>query len=130
MNYNHIDIEKETKENNEFRKILYTGKLQLVLMSLDLGQEIGEEIHGVDQFFRIEEGTAKFIINGKEIIVNYNEIIIIPSNTKHNVVNIGSNKLKLYTIYSPPQHHVGGNNFKYKYLKYKHKYNKLKKETQ
>lgn len=107
----HSNIEKETLENNNFRKVLYTGKYsQLVVMSLKPGEEIGNEIHeNVDQFFRIEKGEAKIIVNNgeEEFIVKEDEVFIIPAGTWHNVINIGDKDLKLYTIYSPPNHPDG-----------------------
>ena len=104
------NIEKETLENNNFRKILYTGKnSQLVLMSLNPEEDIGEETHDdEDQFFRIEQGKAKFIINEEEYEVEDDFSVIIPAGIPHNVINIGNEDLKLYTIYSPPHHKDGG----------------------
>jgi mannose-6-phosphate isomerase-like protein (cupin superfamily) len=104
-------IEKETEKNKYFRKVLYTGKYaQLVVMCLKGGEEIGNEVHpNVDQFFRIEEGAAKFIFNGKEEHrVKAGEAVIVPAGTYHNVVNASkTNVLQLYTIYSPPNHPDG-----------------------
>lgn len=102
-------IEKETLKNNNFRKVLFTGKhCQLVVMSLLPNEEIGNEIHkNVDQFFRIESGEAKFVVdNGKEKRIAKNgDVVIIPAGTYHNVINTSkTKKLKLYTIYSPPNH--------------------------
>ena len=100
-------IEQETLKNTDFRRVLYTGKYsQLVLTSLKAGEEIGEETHGnVDQFFRFEEGNGKVVIDGKEHIVEDGDAVVVPAGAKHNVINT-SNKLelKLYTIYSPPEH--------------------------
>ena len=106
------NIEKETLKNNYFRKVLYTGKhAQLVVMCLQAGEEIGNEIHPkVDQFFRIEEGKAKFVFkNGAEkYVVGDGEGIIVPAGTYHEVINVSkTKKLKLYTIYSPPNHPPG-----------------------
>ncbi len=103
------NIEKETLDNGFFRKVLYTGKhAQLVVMSLLPGEEIGNEVHpGVDQFFRIEQGAAEFILNnGKEKhTVKDGEAAIVPAGTYHNVVNASrTEKLKLYTVYAPPNH--------------------------
>jgi len=103
-------IEKETEKNTDFRRVLYTGKYsQLVLMSLKPGEEIGEEIHGdVDQFFRFEKGEGKVIINGVEHRVKDGDAVIVPAGAKHNVVNSSKRaNLKLYTIYSPPEHQDG-----------------------
>ena len=104
-------IEKETLKNNYFRRVLFTGKhAQLVVMSLKPREEIGNEVHPkVDQFFRIEQGKAKFVLNNgrdKHIAKN-GYAVIVPSGTWHNVINVGKNKLKLYTIYSPPNHPPG-----------------------
>ncbi len=94
-----------------FRHVLFTGKReQLVLMALAPGEDIGREIHAdVDQFFRVEEGVARFVFGpGEEHIVRAGDAVIVPAGTFHNVVNASSTKLlKLYTIYSPPQHPEG-----------------------
>ena len=99
-------LEALTLKNKYFRKVLFTGKhSQLVLMCLQPGEEIGNEVHKtVDQFFRIEEGSAKFVFNGKEIhLVHANDGVIVPAGTYHNVINTSkTNPLKLYTVYSPP----------------------------
>jgi mannose-6-phosphate isomerase-like protein (cupin superfamily) len=104
-------IEKETLDNGYFRKVLFTGKhCQLVVMCLQPGEEIGNEVHpDVDQFFRIEQGSARFIFNGKEKhLVHASDAVVVPAGTFHNVVNTGRKKLlKLYTIYTPPQHPDG-----------------------
>jgi mannose-6-phosphate isomerase-like protein (cupin superfamily) len=102
-------IEKETLKNNYFRKVLYTGKhAQLVVMCLQPGEEINNEVHPhVDQFFRVEEGQAKFVFkNGKEKhLIGNGDAIIVPAGTFHEVMNASkTKKLKLYTIYSPPNH--------------------------
>ena len=101
-------IEKQTLDNNYFRQVLFTGKhAQLVVMCLQPGEEIGNEVHDhVDQFFRIEEGEAVFIFNGKEThIVKDADAVIVPAGTNHNIKNNSkTKKLKLYTIYSPPNH--------------------------
>jgi mannose-6-phosphate isomerase-like protein (cupin superfamily) len=101
------NIEKDTLENNNFRKVLYTGKhLQLVLMSLKVGEDIGEETHhNIDQFFRFESGNGKCIIDETEYIVTGGDVIIIPSGAKHNIINTDNNtELKMYTLYGPPNH--------------------------
>lgn len=104
-------IEKDTEKNKYFRKVLFTGKhLQLVVMSLQGGEEIGDEIHKtVDQFFRIESGKAKFVLNEKEThIVAAGDAAIVPAGTWHNVINASKTEpLKLYTIYTPPNHPDG-----------------------
>jgi mannose-6-phosphate isomerase-like protein (cupin superfamily) len=102
------NIEKLTKENNNFRKVLYTGRYsQLVLMSLAPGEEIGEEVHGLDQFLRIEEGKGKAIVGALEYDIQDGTAIVVPAGTLHNVINTGDVPLKLYTIYSPPNHRDG-----------------------
>jgi len=104
------NIEKQTLKNNYFRQVLFTGKhAQLVVMCLQPGEEIGNEVHpNVDQFFRIEQGEAKFILNEKEKhVVRDGEAVIVPAGTFHNVINTGKGQLKLYTIYSPPNHPDG-----------------------
>ena len=102
------NIEKLTKENNNFRQVLYTGRYsQLVLMSLAPGEEIGEEVHGLDQFLRIEEGKGKAIVGALEYDIQDGTAIIVPAGTLHNVINTGDVPLKLYTIYSPPNHRDG-----------------------
>jgi len=106
----HSDIEKETLDNSYFRKVLFTGKhCQLVVMSLGPGEDIGEEVHdSVDQFFRIEEGEAKVFIDDNEFNAKDDDVIIIPAGSKHNLINTSKDKdLKLYTIYSPPNHPDG-----------------------
>jgi mannose-6-phosphate isomerase-like protein (cupin superfamily) len=104
-------IEKATLENGYFRQVLFTGKhAQLVLMALRPGEEIGNEVHGnVDQFFRIEAGEAKFVFNDtEEHLVGDGDAVIVPAGTYHNVINASSTEaLKLYTIYSPPNHPDG-----------------------
>jgi mannose-6-phosphate isomerase-like protein (cupin superfamily) len=103
------NIEKLTKENENFRKVLYTAKnSQLVLMALKPGEEIGEEIHHLDQFLRIEEGEGKAILDGVEHAIADGSAIVVPSGARHNVVNTSSDKpMKLYTVYSPPNHIEG-----------------------
>lgn len=99
------NIEKLTLENNNFRKVLYTGRYsQLVLMSLNPGEEIGEEVHGLDQFLRIESGVGKALVGENMYDVSDGFAIVVPAGTKHNVMNTGDAPLKLYTIYSPPNH--------------------------
>ncbi len=106
------NIEEETVSNNYFRKVLYTGKnLQLVLMAIEPNSEIGNEVHNdTDQFFRIDEGEGKVVIdNGKEeISVKDGFSILIKQGTYHNVINTSSTKmLKLYSLYAPPHHPDG-----------------------
>jgi len=102
-----INIEKATKENNNFRKVLYTAKhSQLVLMSLKPNEEIGMEVHlDNDQFFRVDEGKGKVVIDGNEYEIQDGFAIVIPAGANHNVINVSANEpLKLYTIYSPAHH--------------------------
>ncbi|MFH1392982.1 MAG: cupin domain-containing protein [Patescibacteria group bacterium] len=104
------NIEKETLENNNFRKVLYTGKhSQLVLMSLKPNEEIGMEVHtDNDQFFRFEKGQGKCVIDGNEYNVENGSAIIVPAGAQHNIINTsGEEDLKLYTIYSPAHHKDG-----------------------
>lgn len=104
------NIEKDTLENENFRKVLYTAKhSQLVLMSLKPGEEIGMEIHpDNDQFFRIEKGMGKCIIDGHEYHLEDGVAIVVPAGAEHNVINTSdTEELKLYTIYSPPHHKDG-----------------------
>jgi mannose-6-phosphate isomerase-like protein (cupin superfamily) len=102
------NIERETLKNTNFRKVLFTGKhQQLVVMILKPSEEIGNEVHGhADQFFRIEEGEAKFVIDNKEEhVLGEGGAFIVPAGTFHNIINNSrTKKLKLYTIYSPPNH--------------------------
>ena len=104
------NIETATRTNNNFRKVLYTGKhSQLVLMNLAVGEEIGMETHSDnDQFFRFEMGQGKCIIDGNEYEVTDGDVVIVPAGAKHNVINISKTvELKLYTIYSPAHHKDG-----------------------
>lgn len=100
------DIEKLTLDNELFRKVLYTGEyLQLVLMTIPPGGEIGEEVHpDRDQFFRFESGTGVVLINDKENPVEDGTAVVVPSGAKHNVRNTGDEPLKMYTVYGPPEH--------------------------
>jgi mannose-6-phosphate isomerase-like protein (cupin superfamily) len=102
-----VNIEKETKDNTDYRRVLYTAKnSQLVVMSIEPGDEIGNEIHELDQFIRIEKGNAKAILNNGETEYELKDdfAIIVPSGTWHNIINTGNESLKLYTVYSPPEH--------------------------
>lgn len=103
------NIEKLTTDNEKFRKVLYTGQyMQLVLMTLKPGEEIGAEVHeGHDQFFRVEEGSGEVIIDGQSRAIKDDDAIIVPAGARHNVVNNGDQPLKLYTIYGPPEHRDG-----------------------
>lgn len=104
------EIEKLTVENTNFRQVLYTGEhSQLVLMSLAPSEEIGRETHtGNDQFFRFEKGSGKVVIDGTEYEVKAGDAVVVPSGSKHNIINASvSEDLKLYTIYSPAHHQDG-----------------------
>jgi len=103
------NIEKLTEENNSFRKVLYTGEeSQLVLMSLLPGEEIGSEVHADnDQFFRFESGTGDVIINDTTYSVGDGDAVVVPKGAQHNVINTGTESLKLYTIYCPAHHKDG-----------------------
>lgn len=99
------NIEKETLLNTDYRRVLYTAKhSQLVLMCIKPGDAIGEETHHLDQFIRFEAGNGKVILNGVEHEVEGEYAVVIPAGTKHNVINTGRGDLKLYTVYSPPEH--------------------------
>ena len=101
----HANIEEETLKNTDYRRVLYTAKhSQLVLMCLKPGEEIGEEVHELDQFLRFEAGEGKAIINGTEYAVKHGDAVIVPEGARHNFINTGSVDLKLYTVYSPPAH--------------------------
>ncbi|MBL8014798.1 MAG: cupin domain-containing protein [Candidatus Doudnabacteria bacterium] len=102
------NIEDETKNNTDYRRVVFTGYMQLVLMCIKPGQEIGLEVHeGHDQFFRIEEGQAKAILDGKESQLQEDDVLIVPSGVEHNIINDGTEDLKLYTIYAPAEHPAG-----------------------
>lgn len=103
------NIEKESLENSNFRKVLYTDeRLQLVLMSLLPGEEIGEEVHQLDQFIRVEAGEAKAVLDGEELTLSDGSIIIVSAGARHNLINTSATEsLKLYTLYAPPNHKEG-----------------------
>lgn len=99
------NIEDDTVKNKNFRKVLYTGKnSQLVLMSLKPKEDIGMEVHDVDQFFRIDAGSGKVIINGVEHKITNGSAIVVPAGAQHNIINDGAEDLKLYSLYCPPHH--------------------------
>lgn len=101
-------IERTTKENTDFRRVLYTAKnSQLVLMSVPAHDEIGEETHDVDQFIRIEDGSGTAVLDGVEHGIKADSAVVIPAGTKHNIINAGDSDMKLYTVYSPPHHKDG-----------------------
>jgi len=103
------NIEKLTLANENFRQVVYTAKFsQLVLMNLKPGEEIGEEIHDVDQFFRFEKGTGQAVVDGNFYDVADGDAVIVPAGSKHNIINVSkTDSLKLYTLYSPPHHEDG-----------------------
>lgn len=104
------NIEKLTLENENFRQVLYTGKYcQLVLMTLKPNQDIGQEVHpDTDQFFRIESGNGKAVIDSNEYEISDGSVIIVPAGSEHNIINTSdSEPLKLYTLYAPPHHRNG-----------------------
>lgn len=100
------NIERSTLDNSDFRRVLYTGQhSQLVLMSLMPKEEIGDEVHDVDQFFRFEKGTGQAVIDGVAHQVADGSAVVVPAGAKHNIINLSdSEELKLYTIYSPAHH--------------------------
>lgn len=104
------NIEDDTLENENFRKVLFTGpQSQLVVMSLQPGEDIGSEVHhDIDQFIRIEEGEGKAVLNGQEFEIEDDFAVVVPAGTEHNIINTSENeKLKLYTVYSPAEHADG-----------------------
>lgn len=102
------NIEKLTKENDNFRKVLYTDKnTQLVLMSLLPGEDIGEEVHDVDQFLRVEDGSGKVFLNDVAHDIGNGSVIIVPAGVKHNLVNSMESPMKIYSLYMPPHHRDG-----------------------
>ena len=102
------DIESIAVKNNDFRRVIYTAKYsQLVVMSLAPSEEIGEEIHKLDQFFRVEEGSGEAVLEGVRTPIASGFAIIVPAGTNHNIINTGRVSMKLYTLYSPPNHRDG-----------------------
>ncbi len=102
------DIEQITVDNNDFRRVLYTAHhCQLVVMALRPGEEIGMEVHDVDQFFRVEEGAGEAVIDGVRTAVPSGFALVVPAGARHNIINTGSKALKLYTLYAPPHHKDG-----------------------
>jgi mannose-6-phosphate isomerase-like protein (cupin superfamily) len=103
------DLETRTDDNGDFRRVIYTGAhLQLVLMSLEPGEDIGLETHeDTDQFFRVEGGTGVVSIDGNESPIESDSGIVVPAGARHNVKNTGTKTMKLYTIYAPPHHEDG-----------------------
>ena len=102
------DIESIAVDNDEFRRVLYTAKhCQLVVMALKPGEEIGAEVHTLDQFFRVEEGTGEAVLDGVRTPIRAGFAVVVPAGANHNIVNTGSAPLKLYTLYAPPNHRDG-----------------------
>jgi mannose-6-phosphate isomerase-like protein (cupin superfamily) len=102
------NIEDLAVSNGNFRQVLYTGHhSQLVLMSLRAGEEIGEEVHTLDQFFRVEQGTGEAVLDGHRTMIKAGFAVVVPAGAKHNIINTGREPLKLYTVYSPPNHRDG-----------------------
>lgn len=102
------DIESIAIENEDFRRVLYTAKnFQLVVMALKPQEEIGAEVHTLDQFFRVEEGTGEAILDGVRTALHAGFAVTVPAGANHNIINTGSVPLKLYTIYAPPNHRDG-----------------------
>ena len=99
------NIESLAIKNTEFRQVLYTAKhCQLVLMSLNPKEDIGAEVHKLDQFFRVEEGTGEAVLDGVTTLISTGFAVLVPAGTNHNIINTGDIPLKLYTLYSPPNH--------------------------
>jgi mannose-6-phosphate isomerase-like protein (cupin superfamily) len=102
------NIEGITVKNKDFRQVIYTAKnCQLVVMALKPKEEIGMEVHKLDQFFRVEEGTGEAVLDGVHTKISAGFAVLVPAGTNHNIINSGSVPLKLYTIYSPPNHRDG-----------------------
>src|SRR5450755_3083164 len=102
------DIEDLAVKNDEFRRVLYTAKhCQLVVMALKAKEEIGAEVHHLDQFFRVEEGTGEAILDGVRTPIRAGFAVLVPAGTNHNIINSGNAALKLYTLYAPPNHRDG-----------------------
>lgn len=102
------DIESIVDKNDAFRRVLYTAKnCQLVVMALKRKEDIGEEVHTLDQFFRIEEGTGEAVLDGVHTPISAGFVVLVPAGTKHNIINTGSGPLKVYTLYAPPNHRDG-----------------------
>ncbi len=103
-----VQLEEATTTNTDYRRVLYTGKnSQLVLMSIEPGDEIGDEVHDLDQFIRIEAGRATVMLDGVAHQLGDDWAVVIPAGTRHNLVNTGDIPVKLYSVYSPPEHKDG-----------------------
>jgi mannose-6-phosphate isomerase-like protein (cupin superfamily) len=102
------DIESLAVRNTDFRQVLYTAKhCQLVVMALEPKEEIGSEVHKLDQFFRVEEGSGEAVLDGVRTAIRAGFAIVVPAGATHNIINTGNAPLKLYTLYSPPNHRDG-----------------------
>ena len=102
------NIETIAIENEAFRRVLYTAQsCQLVVMSLKPGEEIGAEVHALDQFFRVERGTGDAVLDGVQTSIGAGYAVLVPAGANHNIINSGSVPLKLYTLYAPPNHRDG-----------------------
>lgn len=100
-----VNLELETIKNTDYRRVLYTAEnIQLVLMNLLPDEEIGEEVHKLDQFIRIDEGVATVVLNGVEQELQDGYAVVIPAGVKHNVINMSEEPIKLYSLYGPPEH--------------------------
>ena len=108
MNGYVANIEELSLKNEYFREVLYTDeRLQLVVMSIKEGDDIGEEMHTLDQFIRVEQGEGKAVLNDIEHAIKDGSVVIVPQGTKHNILNTGTTPMKLYTLYAPPEHKDG-----------------------
>jgi mannose-6-phosphate isomerase-like protein (cupin superfamily) len=102
------NIEDIAVKNKDFRQVLYTAKnCQLVIMALKPKEEIGMEVHKLDQFFRVEEGSGEAVLDGVSTLISAGFAVLVPAGTNHNIINTGSVPLKLYTLYAPPNHRDG-----------------------
>ncbi len=102
------DIEGIATRNEDFRKVLYTARhCQLLVMALKPGEEIGAEVHKLDQFFRVEQGSGEAVLDGVRTAIQAGYAVVVPAGARHNIINSGPEPLKLYTIYSPPNHRDG-----------------------
>ncbi len=102
------NIEGLAVQNDDFRQVLYTAQnCQLVLMALQPAEEIGAEVHTLDQFFRVEEGTGEAVLDGVRMGISAGFAVLVPAGAKHNIINTGTVALKLYTLYAPPNHRDG-----------------------
>ncbi len=103
-----VEIEQAARDNSNFRKVLYTAKnSQLVVMSLNPGEDIGMEVHQLDQFIRVETGNGKAILDSVEHDITDGFAVVVPAGTEHNIINSSEGMMKLYTVYSPPNHRDG-----------------------